>query len=195
MSDKLHVFDFDEVIVDEYWFEHVNNHLVKLGREPIASINQLKDRFYPETEVFTDPAELQGFLDYFRKQEPYKGMSPRPKCARVLERLNLRDNVLIATAMPNELGREYVLKEMTAKKRFVQRELPFLNTENQLLFTNDKRLLSGYSMTDDVLHNLDGEFSKKLYYTAHHNKYFTPIDQDIIRVENWQEIGEVLNVL
>ena len=190
-----YVFDFDETIVDDYWFVHVNGFLKQLGREPIKSLDEMKTRFYADGEVFTTPEELHGFEEHLQKQTPYVGMEPRPKSAEVLKRLNDNGGVLIATAVWPISG-DYVAKECNEKKRFINRFLPFLDTEKQIRFGNNKSVLSGFSMTDDAMTNLTGKFDRKLLYTAHHNKNITNGELEplcITRVNDWYDIGEILN--
>ena len=192
---ELHVFDFDETIVDDYWLEHVNVFLVKLGKSPVRSHAELTSRFYAEEEIFTDPAEFQEFVKFFEKQTPYVNTKPRDGSFATLSDLNHGRDVLIATALPDILSKEYQQKEACYKKRFVQKEFPFLDADKQLIFTRDKKLMSGTSITDDTLSNLAGNFKKKLLFNAHHNVNFdleTLAEKDVTRVYNWREIGDIL---
>ena len=197
MQNELHIFDFDEVIVDDYWFEHVNSFLKSIGRPSIKSRDELTSRFYAEENVFTDEDEYSEFAKYLEKQTPYENIEPRPYSCDVLKGLSdsLRDDVLIATALPDLLSKDYRNKEAYQKKRFVEKYFPFMDTGKQLLFIQDKSQLSGYSMTEDAISNLAGDFDKKLLYTAHHNKnisYGELANKGIIRVNDWYDIGKEL---
>jgi len=193
----LYIFDFDETIVDDYWFEHVNTYLRKLGRKPITSHLELTSRFYAEEEVFTDPNELKAFWAFLEKQQLYKNSKPREGAWTTLYNLNKNNDVLIATAVPTLLSKKFQEKEASAKMRFIQSNFPFLNIEKQLLFINDKSKLSGTSITDDALSNLKGNFDKKLLFTAHHNRNETQStldDRNVQRVNNWREVAEALDI-
>lgn len=66
------------------------------------------------------------------------------------------------------------------------RYFPFLRWE-QVVITQNKRLIRGDVLIDDGPHNLAGGDYRKILFTAHHNRGFDESAIGAVRVDNWRE--------
>ena len=76
----------------------------------------------------------------------------------------------------------------------VYENLPFINPENYI-FTSNKECIKAEIKIDDKISNLEGNSELKLLITAYHNKNISNEElkeKNIIRVNNWNDIAEIL---
>ena len=93
--------------------------------------------------------------------------------------------------MPEGIEKSYI--HLANKYKYLRKEFPFLKTDN-FIFTSRKDLVKCDIKIDDRIDNLKGD-CVKLLYTARHNKDIPKEELDklgIIRVNNWQEIKNIL---
>ena len=82
---------------------------------------------------------------------------------------------------------------MKNKYKFLYEKLDFIEPRN-FIFTADKSIVNCDIKIDDKINNIEGA-KTKLLFTAWHNKNLTDEElesQNIIRVDNWKEIEEIL---
>lgn len=80
------------------------------------------------------------------------------------------------------------------KFKYLRENLPFISP-NQYIFTTNKEIIDCDIKIDDRLSNLSGKADKKLLFTAYHNKEITKQEldkQNIIRVDSWKQIKDIL---
>lgn len=72
------------------------------------------------------------------------------------------------------------------------RWFPFI-TWDQVIITRRKQLIRGDVLIDDGVHNLEGGDYIKILMTAPHNRDYDAKGNGMIRVNNWEEIREVVS--
>ena len=80
-------------------------------------------------------------------------------------------------------------KNLGYKYYYLKEKLPFIDP-SKYIFTTNKNLLKFDIKLDDKIGNLEGA-ETKILFNSWHNNHETYSD-DIIRVNNWKEIGDVL---
>lgn len=134
--------------------------------------------------------------DFFRKFKDmnlYENATLLPDCYDALKALSEHYNIYICT---DYIWREivpYAGNNLKNKYEFLYEKLDFINPRN-FIFTADKSVVNCDIKIDDKINNIEGAFTK-LLFTAWHNKDFTDEElneQNIIRVNNWQEIRDLL---
>ena len=77
-------------------------------------------------------------------------------------------------------------KVMEAKTKFIQKEYPFIPTENIIFITN-KSLLKVNSLIDDNIEQLKGGDYHKVVFSASWNNGFNANFNGMVRVNDWSE--------
>lgn len=91
---------------------------------------------------------------------------------------------------------EYAGNNLKNKYNFLYEKLDFIEPQNYI-FTADKSIVNCDIKIDDKVNNIEGA-ETKLLFTAWHNKDITDEElkkQSITRVNNWKEIGEILQFM
>lgn len=150
---------------------------------------------YEKTGYFLQNA-LEDKKDEFFKKGPldmYEDAPLMEGAYEVLMKCNEKYDMYIVTAYnindaPNQIG-----NHLKYKMKYLQDKLPFIKV-SQIIFCNNKKLIDFDIVVDDSLNNLESG-KKKLLFTAYHNQKISKEELDkmgIIRVNNWQEISEIL---
>ena len=177
---KIIAVDMDEVIADA-----LAEHLFRYNRDfpPAPS-----DEHYPNPLTVADlrgrrlwqavPACRHAALDaYFRADDFFRDLPVMPHAQRVLERLQSRYDIFIATAAME------VPTSFTAKYRWLGEHFPFI-PPSHIVFCGEKSILCADFLIDDNPRQLDLFHGEGILYTAPanigHNTYR--------RVDSWLDV-------
>ena len=129
------------------------------------------------------------FWKYVENKDLYKDAPLFEDCYEVLEKLNKKYDVYIVTSYLWRESIDLSAKNLGYKYNYLKEKLPFID-QTKYIFTTNKSLLKFDIKIDDKIANLDNCKTKILYNSWHnkHEKY----DENVIRVNNWKEIGDVL---
>ena len=190
-EERVHIFDADDVIVPDHWFPLANKWLQMHGR-PTFETRDVFDKFSFVGEMIPDPKEYAEFIRWFSNQNGYEGLKPMEGAVDGLRELkkDKRNRVLIATSCAWSDKHRGHIRQYGDKMNWLLDNLPFMKA-SEIIAISQKDVLKGYSMTDDRVKNLRGDFEKKHLFTAWHNKKIASDvlrDQNIKRVDNWQEL-------
>ncbi len=135
----------------------------------------------------------EDFFKKFKDMDMYENATLLPDCYNVLKELNKHYKIHICT---DYIWREIIKfagNNLKNKYNFLYEKLDFLEPKNYI-FTADKSIVNCDIKIDDKLCNIKGA-ETKLLFTAWHNKDLKKEEldnQNVIRVNNWKEIGEIL---
>ena len=142
-------------------------------------------------EVLGDRKEE--FFNYFKDVDMYENAALLPDCYDVLKKLSEKYEIYIVTDYIWPEIVEYGGNNIRNKYKFLYKELDFIKPE-KYIFTSDKSVVKCDIKIDDrVKHILGAE--TMLLFDAYHNREIPKEEldkQNIIRVHNWKEIGEIL---
>ena len=180
---KKIMIDLDDVITSGGFLYYVNEFLGTSYKE-----NDVKS-YYIQDLV----DDLEGFKKFIREKNVYDQCKLRDKAYEVLKELNEKYELFIATAyiwrdMPEESG--YVLEQ---KFNYLRDALPFISPY-QYIFISNKSVLNTEIKIDDKINNLKNA-DVKILFTAYHNREISKEElekQNIIRVDNWEGVKEIL---
>lgn len=133
------------------------------------------------------------FFKRFKDIDMYENATLLPDCYEVLKELSEHYKIYICT---DYIWREIIKfaeNNLKNKYNFLYEKLDFIEPKNYI-FTADKSVVHCDIKIDDKVSNIEGA-STKLLFTAWHNKDLSKEEldhQNIIRVNNWKEIGELL---
>lgn len=111
----------------------------------------------------------------------------------VLKQLNEVYDIYIVTSYLWKETIDLSGNNLKDKYYYLQEMLPFIEPE-KYIFTTNKNIMNFDIRIDDRLNNLKGA-ETKLLFTAWHNKNISNEElkhKNIIRVNNWKEIGDIL---
>ena len=188
MYKKSIMIDMDEVIVIGRFSEFLVEFLGKVD------FNQLHSQYRQDL--------IKGREEEFKQIYQYKNLykndnedyiEPLPNCVEVMQELNRKYDVYIATAY---IWKENVIDASTNLKNkfeYLHYWLPFIDTNN-FIFMTDKTKIRYDIGIDDRLSNLEN-CDKKLLFTEFRNKKLTDEKKKkkgIIRVNNWLDVKKEL---
>ena len=178
--------DMDEVIADA-----LSEHLLRYNRDfpddfpqPLT-LDDLRGRRLWQVV----PRHRHAALDaYFRNEDFVRNLPVMPDAPRVLDRLQSRYDIFIASAAME------VPTSFTAKFEWLAEHFPFIPTSH-IVFCGDKSILRADYLIDDNIRQLElfqasqnGEISREgILYTAPANLDNTTYR----RVNNWQDIEKM----
>lgn len=188
MYRKSIMIDMDEVIVIGRFSEF----LVEFLEE--VDFNQLHSQYRQDL--------IKGREEEFKKIYQYKNLykndngdyiEPLPNCVEVMQDLNKKYDVYIATTY---IWKENVIDVSTNLKNkfeYIHYWLPFVDTNN-FIFITDKTKIKYDIGIDDRITNLEN-CNKKLLFTEFRNKKLTNEELEekcVIRVNNWLDVKKEL---
>ena len=188
MYKKSIMIDMDEVIVIGRFSEF----LVEFLEE--VDFNQLHSQYRQDL--------IKGREEEFKKIYQYKNLykndngdyiEPLPNCVEVIQDLNKKYDVYIATTY---IWKENVIDVSTNLKNkfeYIHYWLPFVDTNN-FIFITDKTKIKYDIGIDDRITNLEN-CNKKLLFTEFRNKKLTNEELEekcVIRVNNWLDVKKEL---
>ena len=188
MYKKSIMIDMDEVIVIGRFSEFLVEFLGEVD------FNQLHSQYRQDL--------IKGREEEFKQIYQYKNLykndngdyiEPLPNCIEVMQDLNKKYNVYIATTY---IWKENVIDASTNLKNkfeYLHYWLPFIDTNN-FIFMTDKTKIRYDIGIDDRLSNLEN-CDKKLLFTEFRNKKLTDKElkeKGVIRVNNWLDVKKEL---
>lgn len=186
MRQEKCLIDVDDVICGKGFIHLVNEFLHANYQQEDAKSYYINDLIPKE--------RFEEWKKFFRQRNVYDYVEFMPKAKEVIQQLNKWYEIYFVTAYvfrdsPMDSG-----KILQDKFNFLYKEFPFIDPSH-FLFVQDKSLLQGDIRIDDRLSNLEGKARMKLLYTAYHNKEIEIgelEEKKVIRVHDWEEIGELL---
>lgn len=183
---KKILIDIDDTILVDCYLEVVNQYLH--ANYTYKDI----DGYWVDDIV---PKERQKeYLDYFYNQiDIYEHGQIQENVIEVIEELNKYYDVLICSAYIDHRDLENCSKILVCKHKWLIHNLPFIKPEN-FIFTNRKDVIPTDIKIDDKIENLE-TCETKLLITAYHNENISEEElkeKNITRVNNWNEIAEIL---
>lgn len=188
MYKKSIMIDMDEVIVIGRFSEFLIEFLGEVD------FNQLHSQYRQDL--------IKGREEEFKQIYQYKNLykndngdyiEPLPNCVEVMQELNKKYDVYIATTY---IWKENVIDASTNLKNkfeYLHYWLPFIDTNN-FIFMTDKTKIRYDIGIDDRLSNLEN-CDKKLLFTEFRNKKLTDKElkeKGVIRVNNWLDVKKEL---
>jgi 5'(3')-deoxyribonucleotidase len=164
----------DEVIADA-----VAEHLFRYNRDYGGSITKedLRGKWIWDVVSVAHHTRLD---DYLRSDDFFEVLGVMPDAQRVLEAVQSRYEVFIATAAME------VPTSFNAKYRWLGRHFPFIPTSH-IVYCGDKSILRADFLIDDNPRQLLRFQGTGILYDAPHNAHATGFR----RVHNWLEIEEL----
>lgn len=181
---KTIMVDMDDVITFGNFSKILEDYL---GYKP--DYNKLKG--YYIQDLLEDKKD--DFFSKFKDMNMYENAELLPDCYDVLKELSKIYKIYICTDYIWREIPEHAGKNLNNKYEFLYKKLDFLNPRN-FIFACDKSIINCDIKIDDKLENILGA-NMKLLFTAYHNKEIATSElekQDIMRVNSWKEIGELL---
>lgn len=166
--------DMDEVIADA-----VAENLLRYNRQFSEQLTEadLHGKGIWEVVRRDRHAALEGFL---RSDDFFAVLRVMPDAQRVLEALQQRYDVFIATAAME------VPTSFTAKYHWLAQHFPFIPASH-IVFCGDKSILHADFLIDDNPRQLQRFPGEGILYHSHHNIHATGFK----RVRNWLEIEQL----
>ena len=166
---KIICVDMDEVMADA-----LGEHILRYNRDfsEKLSIADLHGRWIWD---FVPPERLQVLERYMRSDDFFSNLEVMPDAQRVMERLQERYEVFIATAAME------VPTSFTAKFEWLKQHFPFIRPSH-IVFCGDKGILRGDYLIDDNPRQLRRFRGEGILYSAPANAFVTGFR----RVGGWQ---------
>lgn len=181
---KTIMVDMDDVLTNGNFSRILENYL---GYKP--DYNNIKN--YYIQDILGDKKD--DFFNKFKDMNLYENASLFQDCYDVLKNLSERYKIYICTDYIWREIIEYAGNNLKNKYNFLYKALDFIPPQNYI-FTADKSIINCDIKIDDKIKNIEGA-KTKLLFTAWHNKELTDEElksENIIRVNNWKEIENIL---
>lgn len=181
---KTIMVDMDDVITCDNFIQVISDYL---GYN--VSYDEIKT--YYIQDVLGDKKEE--FFEKFKDMNLYVKAKLESNCYEVIKKLSQKYEVYICTDYLWPEIIESSGSNLKNKYDFLYKMFDFLNPKN-FIFTGDKSIINCDIKIDDKIDNLKGA-KVKLLYTAYHNKKYDNEmlkEKNILRVNNWEEIKNIL---
>lgn len=171
---KIICVDMDEVIADA-----LGEHLLRYNRDfnEKLTVADLHGRWIWD---YVPPERLGHLEQYIRTDDFFSNLEVMPHAQRVMERLQERYEVYIATAAME------VPTSFTAKFQWLKEHFPFIRPSH-IVFCGDKGILRGDFLVDDNPRQLRRFRGEGILYSAPANAFVTGFR----RVGNWLEVEKL----
>jgi 5'(3')-deoxyribonucleotidase len=171
---KIICVDMDEVIADA-----LGEHILRYNREfnEKLTVAELHGRWLWD---YVPPERLSTLERYMRSEDFFSNLQVMPNAQRVLQRLQERYEVYIATAAME------VPTSFTAKFEWLKEHFPFIRPSH-IVFCGDKGILRGDYLIDDNPRQLRRFRGEGILFSAPANALVSGFR----RVNNWQEIEQM----
>lgn len=135
------------------------------------------------------PEELAVYIrnKLFQDVSYWESIPLMPKAAEILEKLCKRHDVFIATSVFLANSEPC----MIGKPRWIKKYLPFFDIQ-KLIYTHFKYNLRGDCIIEDVISQVLPFRGMKIIMSYPYNLYNDTYENQIIRVENWEQIERLL---
>lgn len=181
---KTIMVDMDNVLTNGNFFNILEDYIgYKLDYDNVKN--------YYVQDILGD--RKNDFFSKFKDMNIYEKADLLPDCYEILKELNKHYKIYICTDYIWKEIIEYAGDNLKNKYNFLYEKLDFIEPKNYI-FAADKSIINCDIKIDDKIDNIDGA-SMKLLFTAWHNKELSDEElkkRNIIRVNNWKEIGEIL---
>ena len=155
--------------------EHLLRYNQHFGEE--ITLEDLQGKWLWEVVSSDRHAVLEAYL---RSEDFFDVLAVMPESQRVMEALQGRYEVFIATAAME------VPTSFTAKFRWLERHFPFISPSH-IVFCGDKSILHADYLIDDMPRHFQHFAGQGVLFTAAHNaKVVAPV-----RVNNWLEVEDL----
>lgn len=183
---KKIMIDMDDVICGGGFLKLVNDFLGTDYKETDIQTYYIQDLIPKE--------KMQEWAKFFAQKNIYNYTQILPNAYNVMEQLNKKYELYITTAYIFRDDKEKSSKLLKNKFDYLIKNFPFIQPE-QYIFTSNKEIVECQIKIDDKPANLEGDAELKLLFTAYHNKNIPNEElqkNNLIRVNNWNEIGKIL---
>ena len=176
------LIDMDDTIENlcETWVNFLNKrHNTNISLDDIVE--------WDMTKAFPTLTKEQVYAPLL-EQELWESIKPLPYAVETLKKLiDEGHKIHIVTAThPQNISFKMA--------NIIEKYFPFIDY-NDIIITSKKQLIKGDVLIDDAPHNLiDGEYYSILM-TAPHNKRYNASKNGMIRVNDWNEVYSVINLL
>jgi 5'(3')-deoxyribonucleotidase len=168
---KIICVDMDEVIADA-----LGEHILRYNRDfrEKLTVADLHGRWIWD---FVPPERLSTIERYMRSADFFSSLQVMPHAQRVLERLQEKYEVYIATAAME------IPTSFTAKFQWLKEHFPFIRPSH-IVFCGDKGILRGDYLIDDNPRQLRRFRGEGILFSAPANAFVTGFR----RVKDWLEV-------
>lgn len=183
---KKIMIDMDDVICGGGFLKLVNDFLGTDYKETDIQTYYIQDLIPKE--------KMQEWAKFFAQKNIYNYTQILPNAYNVMEQLNKKYELYITTAYIFRDNKEKSSELLKNKFDYLIKNFPFIQPE-QYIFTSNKEIVECQIKIDDKPANLEGDAELKLLFTAYHNKNIPNEElqkNNLIRVNNWNEIGKIL---
>ena len=177
---KTLMIDMDDVITISNFNQYIEEFMdIKIDMNEITNYYYVQDLVKEKSDEFWKYVEDKNF---------YEGAPLLKDCYKVLEKLNKKYDIYIVTSYLWTDGIDLSGKCLSYKYYYLKEMLPFIDP-SKYIFTTNKKLIHFDIKLDDKYENLENSNTKILFNSWHNfNKEYN----DVIRVNNWKEIEEIL---
>lgn len=184
---KKIMIDIDDTITLDSYLNVVNDFL-----KTNYTYEDIKDYW---VDNIVPKEKMDEYLDFFyNKINIYDYAKISDNAIEVIQNLTKYYDVLICSAYIDYRTLLDSVNIVTHKHKWLINNLPFVKPDN-FIFTSRKDTINAEIKIDDKVDNLEGDAELKLLITAYHNKNISNAElkqKNIIRVNNWNEIAELL---
>lgn len=182
------MIDLDDTITIDGYLNVVNNYLKTNYNYEDLNDNYWVDEIIPENK-------LDDYLNYFYNViNVYNYCNINKNAIETIKELTKYYEVIICSAYVDYRDINNCAKLLVHKHNWLHKNLPFIHPDNYI-FTSNKKIIQAEIKIDDKISNLEGDAELKLLITAHHNEKISDKElkeKNIIRVNNWDEIADIL---
>lgn len=174
MSRKIICIDMDEVIADA-----LGEHLLRYNRDFRTNVTT-QDLQGCGIWDYVPESHLQAVNEYLRSEDFFAVLDVMPDAQRVLDRLQYRYDVFIATAAME------VPTSFNAKFKWLAEHFPFIPPAH-IVFCGDKGILRGDFLIDDNPRQLRRFHGEGILFSSPANAFVT----EYRRVNNWLDVEKM----
>lgn len=186
ISVKKILIDLDDTILVDCYLEVVNKYLKKN-----YTYDDIKD--YWVDEIVPEKSRDKYLKYFYNDINIYDFGKINEGAIETIENLTKYYEVFICSAYIDYRDIANCSKILIHKHKWLIENLPFIKPEN-FIFTNRKDVIPTDIKIDDKIENLKN-CNTKLLITAYHNKNISEQklkEENIIRVNSWMDIAEIL---
>ena len=180
------IVDMDDVLCEKGFIRMINEFLGTNYEQEDAKSYYIND-LIPKDRI-------KEWAKWYSGKNTYDYVNIVENAQEVMEKLNQKYDLYIATAYVFRDAPEISGKTLNDKYNFLCKNFPFIDP-HKFIFISNKDLLEADIRIDDSPKKLMGKAKLKLLFTAYHNKNLTETElkeNNFVRVNNWKEIEKIL---